>query len=479
MRAILMRCSRRIASRQLCTDSKADVAVVGAGHNGLVAAGLLAKQGLKVRVFEQYDIVGGACRTEYPFAKAPGLGASTGAYLLGVMPPELLQILELNVPVLVRDPHYFLPTTGNKYLLCSSNLNEVKQQFETFFSQEDWKANQRLQDEVSAIRDDIAPCWLRPPMPLEETAERYCRLPDSRGTWAIVEGGMGTVTQRLSHFAQRQGAVVETGRPVEHVVVRDGSAVGVVTTGGEEVRASVVVVNADPFRLREMCRASGGFPAEFDRRLDAMMRDGTSMKVNLALSGLPGFKCLPDDPRVHGTTIHLLPDEGDVINSFREAYRDAAAGTLPNSPCIEMYIHTARDPSLRDKEGRHSAALFVQWVPFELAESSWEDEAEGYVRHLLSICDRFAPGTSDLVIDDFTLTPPMIERHFGITRGHIQHIDNTLGFADRFPYSTPIPGLYSASAGCHPAGSVIGCAGHNCAVQVIQDLGLQPAWVVP
>lgn len=116
--------------------------------------------------------------------------------------------------------------------------------------------------------------------------------------------------------------------------------------------------------------------------------------MNLALSGLPAFKCHPDDPRIHGTTIHLLPDEGDVIQSFREAYRDAAAGKLPISPCIEMYIHTARDPLLRDKEGRHSAALFVQWVPYKLAESSWEVETEGYVRHLLSICDRFAPGGS-------------------------------------------------------------------------------------
>lgn len=56
----------------------AQVIVVGAGHNGIVAATLLARQGLKVEVFEEKDMAGGACRTEYPFAAAPGLGQSTG-----------------------------------------------------------------------------------------------------------------------------------------------------------------------------------------------------------------------------------------------------------------------------------------------------------------------------------------------------------------------------------------------------------------
>ena len=84
------------------------------------------------------------------------------------------------------------------------------------------------------------------------------------------------------------------------------------------------------------------------------------------------------------------------------------------------------------------------------------------------------PGTSKLVTDVFPLTPPKIEAHFGISRGHIHHVDNAFGFADRLPYATPLPGLYSCSAGCHPAGSVIGAAGHNAAMRVLKDLGKVP-----
>lgn len=136
---------RSIITRLFSSIVHTDVAIVGAGHNGLVAAALLAKQGFKVDVFEAADVVGGACRTEYPFAKAPGLGQSTGAYLLGVMPPELLELLDLRLPLVRRDPHYFLPTTSNRYLLFGRDTAATKQQFHSFFSAEDWHADQRMQ----------------------------------------------------------------------------------------------------------------------------------------------------------------------------------------------------------------------------------------------------------------------------------------------------------------------------------------------
>ena len=207
---------------------------------------------------------------------------------------------------------------------------------------------------------------------------------------------------------------------------------------------------------------------------DGYRRDGMTLKVNLALSALPRFTCLPETVGQHHTTIHLLPEK-DVIGALLHAFAEAKSGRLPDFPAIEWYIHTSIDPSLQDAGGHHNSALFVQWVPYDITGSSWEAEEERYVRHLLSICDRFGarerPSSSWIVS---TLHPKRIEEHFGMTRGHIHHVDNTFGFADRLPVATPIAGLYSASAACHPGGSVIGAAGWIAANRVIVDLGRGP-----
>jgi phytoene dehydrogenase-like protein len=507
-----------------------DVIILGAGHNGLVAATLLARARRNVLVLEEKAVVGGAARTEHPFPQVPGLRTSTGAYLLGLMPPELLARMEVDLPLLRRDPHYFLPTTGNRYLLFGSDQEATHRQFLEHFSPEDWTAHLALQQEISQLREDIAPTWLQEPLSIEETAERHvrtalrktfvslcrgsigayldrfgfksdllkamyavtdgfsglhgtwdtpgtgmnflvhnmCRLPGSDGTWMIVQGGMGEVTRRFAEAARKAGAVIETDQAVVQILAEGGATRGVRLASGEEILAPVVVCNADPFRLRALVGAER-LPASYNERLDGMEKDGTTMKVNLALSGLPQFRCLPENRGQHGTTIHLLPEEGEVMASLASTYQAVCEGKLPEFPTIEWYIHTTVDPTLQDAQGHHNSALFVQWVPYALAGTTWEAQEERYVRHLLSICDRFAPGTSDLVVDTFPLTPPKIERHFGIHRGHIHHVDNGLGFADRLPYATPIPGLYSCSAGCHPAGSVIGAAGHNAADRVLRD----------
>jgi len=510
---------------------KIDILIIGAGHNGLVSAIILARQGFNVLILEQKPVIGGACRTEKPFKTAPNLGTSTGAYLLGLMPPELLQILNINLPTIRRDPHYFLPTTDNRYLLFGSDREVMKQQFIDFFSEADWKANEALQNEIFQIREDIAPTWLKSPLSIEETAEKYvrpklrqifidlcrksvgeyldrfnfksdlvkamyavtdgfsglcgtwdtpgtgmnflihnmCRLPGSEGTWMVVKGGMGTITQTLANEAIKAGAEIETEKGVSKILVENNQVKGVVLTDDSEVSANTIIVNADPFRMQQLVGAEQ-LPNDYNQRLDSYRRNGTTFKVNMCLKDLPKFTCLPENKGQFNTTIHLLPDESEVMRSLNTTFAEVQAGILPDFPTIEWYIHTTIDPSLQDEEGRHNSALFVQWVPYELTGTTWEKEESRYVNHLLSICDRFAPGTTELVQEVFPLHPQKIEQHFGITKGHIHHIDNSFGFSDRLPYTTPISGLYSASAGCHPAGSVIGAAGYNAAQTVLQIL---------
>src|SRR5260370_13495273 len=144
--------------------------------------------------------------------------------------------------------------------------------------------------------------------------------------------------------------------------------------------------------------------------------------------------------------MRLLPDEAGVMPAMRRAFADVKAGRLPEFPTIEWYVPAAVDPTMRDPEGHHNSALCVQWVPYELKGTSWEAEEARYVQHLLSICDRFAPNTSRAVADVFALPPPKIEKHFGITRGHIHHADNSFGFSDPLPSPSPLAPLPSSAS---------------------------------
>ncbi|GIF10428.1 phytoene desaturase family protein [Actinoplanes teichomyceticus] len=518
---------------------RADVVIIGAGHNGLVSAILLARAGLDVVVLEADAVLGGATRTEHPFRKVPGLGQSTGSYLLGLMPPELLRTLGVDLPVLRRDPHYFLPTpgpAGSPYLLFGRDREAVRQQLEKFFSARDAAADEALAVEIGALRADLAPAWLAEPAGVEEIADRYirpqlqstfldlvrgsvadylarfgfrsellmsmyavtdglsgltagpddpgtghnflvhnmCRLPGSDGTWLIAEGGMGTVARVFADAARSAGARLYTRAEVTAVTVAGGAATGVVLADGRSVQARVVLGSCDPYRLMSLVPA-GTLPAELTDRMAAVRRTGTTLKVNLALRDLPRFSCLPAGaPSPFGSTIHLLPGAGESpMGALRSMWAQVRAGRLPAEPTVEWYLHTTVDPSLRDPAGHHSSALFVQSVPYQPVGSSWDAELPGYVDRLLAICDRYAPGTSELVADVFPLTPPGIEKHFGITGGHIHHVDNTVAFDRRMPYFTGLDGLYAGSAGTHPAGSVIGAAGHNAAVRVLADLGVR------
>jgi phytoene dehydrogenase-like protein len=515
-------------------NRETDVAIIGAGHNGLVAAIMLARHGLKATVFEEKTTIGGATKTEYPFARAPKLGSSSGAYLLGVMPPELIAKLGAQFSLIRRDPHYFLPTTDRRYLLFGSDVRAMHRQFLEFFSEQDWNAHRALTQELAQIRDDLAPSWLEEPLSAHGTAEKYlrpalrepfvdlvtgpvehylarfgfdselllamyavtdgfpgvfgsfgtaatgmnflvhnmCRLPGADGTWMIVKGGMGSICTELARLATEAGALIRTEAGVQTIVTHGGQVAGVVLKDGREIDTTVVLSNADPFRMRTLVGREQ-FPPDFNAKLDNFKRPGSTLKVNLALDRLPTFRCLPQDCGQHSATIHLLPQVQDVMSHIRQGFEKVQAGELADFPTLEWYMHTPADPTLRDDRGRHSSAFFVQWVPYELHNNSWDEEEDRYVKHLLSIADQFAPGFSDSVVDVFTLTPKKIEQHFGISYGHIHHVDNTFGFDQRMPYATPIAGLYACSAGCHPAGSVIGAAGHNAAMRVLKDLGMR------
>ena len=86
-----------------------DVIIVGAGHNGLVTAGYLARAGLKTLVLESRYIVGGACVTEEVF---PGYKVSTTSYLCSLLHEKIIHDLELpkfGYHVFPKNPAFFSP----------------------------------------------------------------------------------------------------------------------------------------------------------------------------------------------------------------------------------------------------------------------------------------------------------------------------------------------------------------------------------
>lgn len=514
--------------------TEADVVVVGAGHNGLVAATLLARAGLDVTVLERADVVGGACRTETPFPRVPGLQASTGAYLLGLMPPELMATLGLDLPLVRRDPHYFLPTADGRHLLLGADREQAARLFAQFFTEADARADAALGAELDALRTDLAPVWLTEPLGVEETAQRWvrpslqqafvdlvrgsavdylnrfgfvseevvamyattdgmpglagspldagsghnllvhnmCRLPGSGGTWMVVRGGMGTVTRSIADLAVAAGARIRTGVTVEQVTLHDGAVDGVALADGTTITTSTVLLATDPYRLPGLV-GDAAVPAGLAARIEGWRAmPGRTLKINLATRGLPEFAALPERRGQHGTTVHLLPPavDGSVLKAVDLACRQAAAGVLPQAPHLEWYLHSELDPSLQDADGHHSSAFFVQGVPHEVADGGWAATKDDYVQHLLRLAETYVPGLVDQVVDVAALAPPDIESHFGITGGHIFHVDNSVALDARMPYATGIPGLYAGAAGCHPAGSVIGAAGHNAARRVMTDL---------
>jgi phytoene dehydrogenase-like protein len=155
------------------------------------------------------------------------------------------------------------------------------------------------------------------------------------------------------------------------------------------------------------------------------------------------------------------------------------AGRVPARPPVELYLHTAVDPSLRDPDGRHSGALFVQWVPNQPADGPWDELADPVADALLALVDEVAPGTSELVVDRQVLHPAAIEDRFGITGGNIFHLDNSFAFDERLPYRTATEGLVACGAATHPAGSVIGAGGWNAAGVVLADRGRAHPLLLP
>ncbi len=293
------------------------------------------------------------------------------------------------------------------------------------------------------------------------------------GLWGFVRGGMGAISEALAAAARRHGAEIRTGAEVAQLLVRGGRARGVVLAGGEEITARVVISNADPKRTFLRLVPPQYIDAEFRREVAAIRMAGVSMKVNLALDGLPDFPAAPGTrpgPQ-HRGTIHIGPS----MEYIDRAWEDARAGRPSREPFLEVTIPTTYDSTLAPP-GRHIMSIFVQYAPFDLADGSWDQLKEAYADRVIETLAAYAPNLPGLVRHRQVLSPLDLEREFGLTGGDIFHGEMTpdrlfflrpvLGWAQ---YRTPIAGLYLCGSGTHPGGGVMGAPGYNAAREILSD----------
>ena len=120
---------------------------------------------------------------------------------------------------------------------------------------------------------------------------------------------------------------------------------------------------------------------------------------------------------------------------------------------------------------------FIQYVPFSLAEGTWDQNRELLANRVIKKIAEFAPNVPGAISAVQVITPLDLERTYGLTEGNIFHGDlnlEQLFFMRPVPgwaqYRTPVDGLYLCGAGTHPGGSVIAVNGRNAAAAVLADL---------
>lgn len=293
-----------------------------------------------------------------------------------------------------------------------------------------------------------------------------------RGLWGFVRGGMGTVSNAIADSAKARGAVIRTHSPVEKILVRDGRAHGVVLRGGEEIHAPIVASNLDPRRTFLHLMDSRDLPTDFLDGISKFRSEGTSLKMNLALRGVPEFTALPGNgpgPQ-HRATMHICPS----VEYIERAWDDAKYGKPSGSPLIEMTIPTMYDPSLAPP-GHHIMGIFLQYAPYTLRGTTWEQEREPYSERILDVIEQYCPNIRSIVVQRQTLSPYDLEQRFGITGGNIFHGEMSLDqmfvlrpVAGWARYRTPVRGLYLCGSGAHPGGGVMGAPGHNAAREILR-----------
>jgi phytoene dehydrogenase-like protein len=296
-----------------------------------------------------------------------------------------------------------------------------------------------------------------------------------RGLWGFVRGGMGAISNSLAASAQAHGATIRCNSRVEKILMKHGRAYGVALSGGEELKARLIISNADPKRTFLKLVDKDQVDDEFLEQMHSFKCEGSSVKINLALDGLPNFKAYPTNGGValpHKTTMHVCPS----MDYIDRAWEDALKGMPSENPMLECTIPSTYDDSVAPA-GKHLMSMFVQYGPYTLKNLKWDSQLKDkFADRCLEIMSEYAPNIKDIVIHRQVISPLDMEKEYGLTGGSIFHGDmglDQLFFMRPAPgwarAKTPIRNLYLCGSGLHPGGGVMGAPGYNAACEILKD----------
>ncbi|HEY2597320.1 MAG TPA: NAD(P)/FAD-dependent oxidoreductase [Candidatus Dormibacteraeota bacterium] len=297
------------------------------------------------------------------------------------------------------------------------------------------------------------------------------------GNWGFAEGGMGAVADACRRSAEELGATIRTNARVEHILIRNGEAEGVVLENGEEMRAPVVVTACHPkvTFLKQIDRKE--LPADFVRSIENWKCRSGVVKINLALAELPKFTAVngnADHEHLTGSVeLCLSTDYAET------AFQEARAGHAATRPFVDGVIPTLFDKTLAP-EGRHIFSMFTQWVPHEWSEVPHREELEAYADRVVDGYTELAPNLKGAILHRQVIGPYDMEQELGLVGGNIFHgelsVDQLFhmrpapGYAD---FRTPIEGLYQASSATHAGGGVCGVPAYLAVKQIVGDRKLK------
>jgi phytoene dehydrogenase-like protein len=291
-----------------------------------------------------------------------------------------------------------------------------------------------------------------------------------RGAWGHAVGGMGAISDAIAAEARRLGVELRTDAEVARIDVRDGRVRAAVLADGSAVPAHCIAANVNPKLLYLKLLEPQVLPPEILERMRAYRCISGTFRMNVALSALPRFTARPEPGPHLGSGIIMAPS----LHYMDRAHADARLEGMSRAPIVEMLVPSTLDDTLAPP-GLHVASLFCQHFDPTI---DWPARREEAVQHIFDVVETHAPGFRASLLGHEALSPFDLEQRFGLVGGDIGHgalnLDQLwiarplLGLAS---YRGTIRGLYHCGAGAHPGLGVTGAPGHNCARELLRDLG--------